>query len=66
VARFENGVLQLDAIRKRTLVGWMYGGIRSSGPQTTQGEPTSASATAIPIYVSPVRSDCTIAADPVE
>lgn len=66
VARFENGVLQLDAIRKRTLIGWMYGGIRSSSPQTTQGEPTSASATAIPIYLSPLPSKCTIAAEPVE
>lgn len=64
--RFSNGVLQLDAIESRTLVGWMYGGIRSSSPQTGQGEPTYSSSAAIPIYVTPKASTCTIAAEPVD
>lgn len=66
VKRFENGVIQLDAITGRTLVGYLYGGIRSSSAQTTHGEPTSASSLAIPIYVTPKVSNCTIAAEPVE
>jgi len=66
VARFSNGVLQLDAIKTRTLAGWMYGGIRSSSPQTALGEPTYGSATAIPIYITPKASTCTIAAEPVD
>lgn len=66
VARFDNGVIKLDSIQQRTLIGWMYGGIRSTAPQTSDGAPTYASAAAIPIYVSPKPSTCTLAQDPVE
>jgi hypothetical protein len=66
VARYENNVLRLDSIASRTLVGYMYGGILSSSPHSTHGEPTYASSMAIPIYVTPKPSPCTIAAEPVE
>ena len=66
VARYENNVLKMDAITSRTLVGYMYGGILSTGPHSTHGDPTYASSMAIPIYITPKASTCTIAAEPVE
>lgn len=65
-ARYENNVLKMDAIKSRTLVGYMYGGILSSSPHSTHGEPTYASSKAYPIYITPKPSDCTIASEPVE
>jgi hypothetical protein len=66
VARYDNNVLKMDAITSRTLIGYMYGGILSSGPHSTHGDPTYASSMAIPIYITPKASTCTIAAEPVE
>jgi hypothetical protein len=66
VSRYENGVLKLDAISARTLVGYMYGGIHASSPHSTHGDPTVASSMAIPIFVTPKASNCTLAAEPVE
>lgn len=66
VSRYPNGVIKLDDIKERTLVGHMYGGIVSSAAQTTHGQPTYASSAAIPIYITPKPAKCTIAQDPVE
>lgn len=66
VPRYDNSVLKMDAISSRTLIGYMYGGIHASGPHSTHGEPTYASSMAIPIYITPKASACTIAAEPVE
>ena len=63
---FGNGVIKLDSIAKRTLVGYMYGGIRSSSPHSTHGDPTYGSSLAIPIYVTPTASTCTLAVAPAE
>lgn len=60
VAMTGNGVLQLDSIKERTLVGYIYGGIYAKQPQT-QGRGdlyTSASSTAFPVYVTPKPSTC--------
>lgn len=60
VATTANGVLRLDTITRRTLVGYIYGGIHSTQPQTN-GRPdvvTSASSTAFPVYVTPRPSRC--------
>ncbi|HEX6160233.1 MAG TPA: hypothetical protein VF111_08720, partial [Thermoanaerobaculia bacterium] len=65
IATTSNGVLRLDTIKERTLVGHIYGGIHSTQAQT-YGRPdlvTSASNTAFPVYVSPKASPCAAFAD---
>ncbi|MEA2238999.1 MAG: hypothetical protein QOC81_3723 [Thermoanaerobaculia bacterium] len=41
VAASENGVIWLDAITTKTLVGWMYGGIQATGSSPGTGDGTS-------------------------
>ncbi len=54
VATSDNGVIWLDAITTRTLVGWMYGGIQATGPSPGTGSGTSnASAQLFEIWIDP-------------
>ncbi|HEY0143992.1 MAG TPA: hypothetical protein VGF48_24105 [Thermoanaerobaculia bacterium] len=65
IATTSNGVLRLDTIKERTLIGYIYGGIYSTQAQSN-GRPdlvTSASNTAFPVYVSPKASPCAAFAD---
>ena len=60
VPAMSSGVLQLDAITKRTLIGYIYGGIYATRPQS-EGRPdlyTSASSSAFPVYVTPKANKC--------
>ena len=56
VPAFENGVIQLAALKGRTLVGYTYGGIESGGPYSalvSTNPPTKASNRLFQIYLTP-------------
>jgi hypothetical protein len=64
---FAPGIVNLDRIRGRTLIGWIYGGIVSSKPHTgaddAAAQITDASAMTIPVYVENKAANCTLAKD---
>lgn len=57
---FSNGVVKLDKLSGRTLVGYVYGGIQAGGPYTTlvTSKPSSkASRRIFQVYVTPGMSE---------
>jgi hypothetical protein len=54
VSTAPNGVIYLDAIKQRTRVGWMYGGIQASSPQPGYSNTgTTASQQLFEIWINP-------------
>lgn len=64
-AMFAPGVVALDKLTQKTLVGYLYGGIVSSRPHSGTGDAaaqvTDASALTIPVYVENTPSKCVVA-----
>jgi hypothetical protein len=52
IARYTNGVVQLAAIRDRTLIGFIYGGIEATGKYPVDG-PTAASRRLFQVWLIP-------------
>ena len=56
VPHFANGVLKLDAISRKTLVGYIFGGISSAAPNifwSNNGTQSAASSQIYKVYVTP-------------
>jgi hypothetical protein len=54
VAAAPNGVLYLDSVKKRTLVGWMYGGMIADAPNPgASNKGTAASSQLFEIWIDP-------------
>lgn len=67
IAMFAPGIVNLDRINAKTLVGWMYGGIVSARPHTGTGDVAAqvsdASAAAIPVFIERKVGPCVLAKD---
>jgi hypothetical protein len=53
VSAYSNGVIALDKIKKKTLVGYVVGGIQSTLPNTNDQADSSASTYIFEVFVSP-------------
>jgi hypothetical protein len=54
VPKYSNGVVKLDGIRKKTLIGYVVGGIKSTVPNTSSQADSSPSQYLFKIFVEPV------------
>jgi len=55
VPKYSNDVLKLDSIKKKTLIGYVVGGIQSTVPNTETQADSSPSRYLFKIFVEPVR-----------
>ncbi len=58
IHKYSNHVLELDKIKKSTLIGYVIGGIQSSVPNTTTQADSFASPYLFEIIVEPVHDHC--------
>lgn len=54
--KYSNGVVKLDQIKKRTLIGYIVGGIQSTLPNTNTASDSAASPYIFKVFVEPVNS----------
>lgn len=63
IETYDNGVIKLDLLNQRTLLGYVFGGITANGPHTQSGNPPATSAasnTVFAVFYTPVPEPGTL------